>query len=172
MNPKIVNSNITQERLKSLVVYREDGELLWLSKPHANSKGRVGEPIGSLHKSSGYKRVQLDGERYTVHMLVWLYHYGEYPSTDIDHRDTNKINNRIDNLRLAEEKNTWNTPKNSNNKSGYKGVSWHPKSGKWAARVMKYYKTYNLGLFESPELASLAVEAKRVEIHEGFVNHG
>lgn len=172
MNPKIKNTGITQARLKSLAVYDENRGLLWKNLPHFNTNGRVGEPIGTFHKSSGYLRVQIDGERYGVHMLTWLYHFGEYPESDIDHEDTDKTNNLICNLRLAGDRNTWNTPKYRNNTSGFKGVTWHAKTGKWLARVTCRGVTYRLGSFETSESASRAVEAKRSELHGEFVNHG
>lgn len=172
INPKIQNSTLTQSRLKSLVVYDETNGLLWKELPHFNTKGIVGGPIGAYHRSSGYVRVQIDGKRYTVHMLVWLYHFGEYPKTDIDHIDTDKTNNLIGNLRLAEEKNTWNTAKPKHNTSGFKGVTWHEKSGKWLARVGCIGVTYRLGSFLTAEAANKAVEEKRTQLHGEFVNHG
>lgn len=38
-----------------------------------------------------------------------------------------------------------------NNTSGYTGVSWHSRKGKWSARISFKGKTYNLGYFDRLE---------------------
>lgn len=57
------------------------------------------------------------------------------------------------------------------NKSGYNGVSWSKKAGKWRARVKHKWKEYHLGVFTDKLDAAKAVEAKLLELgfHE---NHG
>ncbi|RYE92068.1 MAG: HNH endonuclease, partial [Oxalobacteraceae bacterium] len=35
------------------------------------------------------------------HRVAWAIHYGEWPEIEVDHRDGNKLNNAIDNLRPA-----------------------------------------------------------------------
>ena len=50
-------------------------------------------------------------------------------SGDIDHRDTNPLNNQRVNLRSAtRSQNSANTGKSKNNTSGYKGVHWDKKN--------------------------------------------
>lgn len=40
-----------------------------------------------------------------------------------------------------------------NNTSGYPGVTWHEKNGKWVARITFRGRTYHLGYFENKEEA-------------------
>lgn len=40
-----------------------------------------------------------------------------------------------------------------NNTSGYTGVIWHSRIGKWTARITFKGKTYNLGYFDDVEKA-------------------
>lgn len=73
-------------------------------------------------------------------------------SEHIDHIDGNGLNNQRDNLRLATpSQNAMNRPKQNNNTSGYKGVSWSKKSGKWIAKIKVNGKSIYLGSFDSIE---------------------
>ena len=40
-----------------------------------------------------------------------------------------------------------------NNTSGYPGVTWHDKNGKWVARITFRGKTYHLGYFTNKDEA-------------------
>lgn len=44
-------------------------------------------------------------------------------------------------------------PKKRNNKSGYKGVCWCPRRGKWRATIVKNGKRVHLGFFDDPAVA-------------------
>ncbi|EFC7229532.1 HNH endonuclease, partial [Escherichia coli] len=52
-----------------------------------------------------------------------------------------------------------------NNKSGYRGVSWDAKYGKWRARINASGKCINLGYHDTAELAAAAFEAARMKYH-------
>lgn len=92
-----------------------------------------------------------------AHRLAWLYMYGELPSTDIDHINNKKDDNRIANLRLVTRKqNMQNVLKHKHNTSGFKGVSWHRHSNKWRAYIFSDYKQIYLGVFETKEAAARA----------------
>lgn len=58
----------------------------------------------------GYCRLNITGNSYLVHQLVWVYFKGPVPrGYEIDHIDNNKLNNSIENLQLL-------TPKQNNDK--------------------------------------------------------
>jgi hypothetical protein len=67
-------------------------------------KKDIGEEVGTINHD-GYivLKVSYDGRRTQIagHVLAWTLFYGEYPEFDVDHRDTVRTNNRIDNLRNA-----------------------------------------------------------------------
>ncbi len=64
----------------------------------------------------------------------------------VDHKDNNPCNNRKANLRLAtSQQNSYNRGKNSNNTSGYKGVS--RVNSKWKASIMVSGKNISLGYY-------------------------
>lgn len=95
----------------------------------------------------GYLRVHMDGISYMAHQVAFAMHYGRFAKL-IDHKNEDKMDNRICNLREA----TWgenlsNRGPNRNNTSGYKGVSWSKSSNKWAAQLMYKRKHIHLGLF-------------------------
>ena len=79
----------------------------------------------------------------------------------IDHKDHDKLNNRLDNLRVVTaSQNSRNRTKKANCSSQFRGVSWHKQAGKWQARINGEY----LGLFEIEEDASKAYEARYMEL--------
>lgn len=69
----------------------------------------------------------------------------------VDHRDGNGLNNTRNNLRVATRKqNGANRRLGTNNQSGYKGVYWLRKRGKWVAQINVDSKSYYLGVFDDP----------------------
>lgn len=78
----------------------------------------------------------------------------------VDHIDRDGLNNRRSNLRLATtSQNMQNRPRQKNNSSGYKGVTFHKKRGEWRAKISVNGVTNNLGIFSSPEAAARAYDA-------------
>jgi hypothetical protein len=59
---------------------------------------------GYIH-TKGYKVIDIDchGRKRTfaLHHIMWWKHYGEWPTQELDHKDRNKGNPRIDNLVLS-----------------------------------------------------------------------
>lgn len=66
----------------------------------------------------------------------------------IDHINGNTLDNRIENLRLANKsQNTINSKISKHNTSGFKGVSWDKSTQKWVVRIKANNIQYNLGRF-------------------------
>jgi len=112
------------------------------------------------------------GEKYLVHRLMWLYHYGEWPKEQVDHIDHCGTSNRIENLREASSTiNQHNLGKNKKNTSGVTGVFPSYNQKKWLAFVNLQGKTKYLGTFPTLELAAAA--RQEANILYGFhPNHG
>lgn len=69
----------------------------------------------------------------------------------VDHKDGDSLNNSRDNLRVATHKqNAQNRKKHSNGQPKYKGISWHKRVGKYAARIWVDGKLKHLGYFTDP----------------------
>jgi hypothetical protein len=74
---------------------------------------------------------------------------------DVDHADGDSANNQRGNLRVCTHaQNMGNRRVNANNTSGFKGVSWKSRSGRWLARLAGK----DVGLFETKELAAAAYQ--------------
>jgi hypothetical protein len=143
---------MTQDELKQILFYcLVTGHFTWLV---GGKKRTIGKRIGCL-RPDGYRQINIGGESHLEHRLVWLYHYGYLPTKQIDHINGIKDDNRIANLREATNaENAQNLGKNKNNTSGYTGVTFDKRSGKWMAQIKKDGKNYNLGLFNTREEAS------------------
>lgn len=159
---------VTQELLHKLFEYR-DGELYW--KVSRGRLAKVGDKAGWISKK-GYLNTKINGKCYLNHRLIFLMHYGYLPEM-LDHKDTNTLNNRIENLREAtRSQNNRNVKLRKDNTSGIKGVSWFKKSKKWLAQVTINKKQVYLGLYEDLELAELVATEARNKYHGEFANHG
>ena len=93
------------------------------------SRGRAkkGKIAGSLC-ANGYLSVKVCGTDVYVHRILWEMATGSPPPDQIDHVNGNRSDNRISNLRTANNsENNSNREIQSNNSSGYKGVSFHKK---------------------------------------------
>src|SRR5690606_27109627 len=100
---------------------------------------------------------------------IFLIEHGYLPQF-IDHRDGDRLNNRIDNLRACtNQENSWNSKKPSNNTSGIVGVTWNKNANRWKAQCNDHNgkRTY-LGYFTNKHEAGEAVRKFCLEHHGEF----
>lgn len=150
---------LTQAKLLELFQYDEaSGALIWKI-----DKGRAiaGTTVTTLD-GKGYRQVGVDGKKYRVHRVIWMMKTGNWPSTQIDHRDRVKTNNAWGNLlpKTAVE-NKHNTGAHRDNTSGYVGVTWSAHRKKWVAQLAVNGKNLNLGGFSSALEAATAYQAAK-----------
>lgn len=120
----------------------------------------AGKPALMAINSAGYRSGSILSERCVAHRVAWALFYGAWPEMQIDHVNRIKTDNRIINLRdVSNSQNQRNVGTRKTNSSGVLGVSYHKKSGKWAARIGVSSKIKNLGLYETIEKAA---EARRI----------
>lgn len=94
---------------------------------------------------------------------------GEPEGMEVDHRDGNGLNCRRENLRAASvAQNAMNRGAQSNNTSGFKGVTWHKKRKRWQAQIHLNRKQVFLGYFDDPVAAHGAYCAACVQLHGEF----
>lgn len=130
----------------------ESGELIWLFSPNAN----VPEySLAGTLREDGYIGIFINGKYHFAHRIIWEMHNGPIPEGFvIDHIDGIRNNNRLYNLRVCTfQQNHFNRGKQSNNKSGFKGVSWHKQKEKWVAQIKIEGRNKFLGFFVDPEKA-------------------
>lgn len=157
-----MKSKLSQKYLQECFIYR-NGQLFWKVRPlsHFSSAHRCNNwnsrhaetRAGWFHKPTQRHHIAVNCFVYKEHVLIWVLRKGYWPSADLDHKDMNKLNNRIGNLREAtRSQNFANKEKQSNNTSGYKGVCWSKAANKWMVRVSREY----VGLFDSLDDAAAA----------------
>jgi hypothetical protein len=104
-----------------------------------------------------YYIVELQGKMYYIHRLIAL-KFIDNPDnlSDVDHIDGDKQNNKIENLRwVTHQQNNMNKRIQSNNTSGFIGVSFYKSRNKWVAQIT-VNKKIHLGYFATAELANEA----------------
>jgi hypothetical protein len=157
------------KRFNEAFEYR-NGELYWkiMTNP---SKKLIGKKAGC--KSSGaYGVVNLDGQAYSIHKVIFCMHNGFMPEI-VDHINGDKSDHRIENLRAAtHQSNNWNRVTQSNNKLGLKNISWHKQNQKYWVQLAKNGKKIVSVFVEDLELAELVAIEARNKYHGEFANHG
>lgn len=155
--------------LNELFVYDATTGVLTYRQQLKGSGKFAGDEAGYVCHTTGYRMIGLDYKRYLTHRIIWKMLKGEDAANGIDHIDGNKLNNRIENLREANQsQNGANAKLGKGNKSGVKGVFWWARVGKWQARIMLHRKTYDLGRYDRLEDAEAAVKAAREHFHGEF----
>ena len=104
-------------------------------------------------ESNGYPHTTIDGKHIRLHKLIM----GN--ANHIDHRSGDTLDNRRENLRMVtNQQNHWNMKKSKKNTSGYKGVSFDKRRGRYSSNIMKDGKNIFLGYFNSPIDAAIAYD--------------
>lgn len=151
---------ITQEEVRQLFTYREDGSLI------RNRTGKV--VVCSPSKHHRYLRIYIKGKAHFLHRIIFLLAHGYLPE-GIDHIDGDRFNNRIENLRAANQsQNCLNRSAHKNNKSGYKNIYWQKNMGKWGVKVTINRKVETVGYFDDIEMANLIASEYRAKYHGEF----
>ncbi len=146
---------ITQKELKTILSYdKATGNFRWLITP--NRRINIGVIAGSLN--DGRVIIIINKIKYKAHRLAWLFEYGYFPESGIDHIDRDPSNNAIKNLReVSQSCNLRNSGNSTRNSSGVKGVSWSPKEREWRVRILEAF-VGNFKAFDEAVLYRLAAE--------------
>lgn len=156
---------LTAEKVRALFTYvPETGALI------RNHYAWGGHPAGvtiGAPSTKGYLRAKVEGRSYFCHRLVWLHVYGEWPDREIDHKNRDKTDNRIENLRLAtRSQNQSNLGLTKQNTTGVKGVTWNKAAGKYQSAIKANGRNYYLGLFDELSYAAEAYTLAALQ-HQG-----
>lgn len=170
---------LTAEYARQVLDYNPGtGELRWKRRPESMFEGKkkggcvrwnnryAGRRAGSIHhgaKGALYRSLRINNKAHLEHRVIWLIFHGCWPKDKIDHLDGDGLNNRIDNLREATQReNMHNQRLRRTSKTGVCGVSWRKDLEKWTA----YLRTKHLGVFET--LLDAVAARKSAEQGEGF----
>lgn len=158
---------LTHKRLCEVLSYDEvSGHFFWMKV--LSNRVKPGACAGTLGKN-GYIYISIDGKRYLAHRLAVFYTSGEMPPKMVDHLNGFTTDNRLCNLRHADDRlNAENRHgPQSNNKLGLLGVSMKRK--KFKAQIQTNGKNRCIGTFDTAEEAYAAYLSQRRAIHEGNV---
>jgi hypothetical protein len=96
------------------VIYYKDGQIHWRS----NNK------VAGTKTKDGYIKVQINNVPYTAHRLAWCLVNKSIPvDKQIDHINRDKSDNRIDNLRLVDNRANALNKKCKGSNTGVRGVT-------------------------------------------------
>jgi len=161
-------SILTQERANELFNYNPDTGIVTRKIPTRAYK--AGDAVGS--DCHGYLLVTVAGTKYRLHRVIWLMVQGEFPPEQIDHIDGNRANNCLSNLRaVSAQENSRNRARESRNKSGVTGVSWHSTQECWYSHIYANGKSVYLGSFDDKDEA-IAARKQAEKIYGYHPNHG
>lgn len=123
----------------------ENGKIFWKKQPRGPNKV-LGKETG-VSGSNGYLHSRLFGKSHLVHRIIFSLHHGYLPDF-IDHKDRNKRNNKIENLRkCTTSENIRNRGILKNNKSGITGVRFNKRSKKYRVQIGNNGKQIDLGSY-------------------------
>lgn len=147
--------------------YYKEGELYWKIK--VANRIKQGDLVGNFSKID-YKRVKLLGKTYLVHRVIYEMMMGSIPEGyQVDHINGDKLDNRIENLRLATpEQNSKNTKGRTTSKTGVKGVFFHKASKKYRSDITINKGKVCLGYFDTIKEAAAAYATAAKLYHEEF----
>lgn len=110
----------------------------------------------------GYAVNGINGKRTYMHRVIASASTGDV----VDHINRNRLDNRKENIRITNKTNNA-INKVYKNKYGYRGVT-RDRSGKYTASISYKNIKYNLGAYDTPELAARAYNQKAKILHREF----
>jgi hypothetical protein len=115
----------------------------------------------------GYAAVRVGGKSALVHRLILRHLYTKaQPYTD--HKDHNRLNNLIENLRPCDKQQNSRNRKYSDSASVYKGVHRHSSHHSWTARIQTDVERIYIGIFQTEEEAARAYDLAAVKYFGEF----
>lgn len=157
------------ETLNELLIYDPaTGDLRWKSIPKNFRRAKIGDLVGTIG-AKGYRVVGIDRVYYLAHRIIWKMMTGDDPIDQVDHEDTNRLNNRWRNLReTSNGPNIQNSRLRKDNRSGVKGVCWDSYHSAWVAAIGVDGKQQRIGRYKNFDQACEARRIASEKMHGDF----
>lgn len=155
------SAELTQAALQEVLLYfPRTGKFCW----REGVRRRIAGEVAGYSDSLGYITIRVYGKLYLAHRLAWLYSYGLWPKSEIDHANRRPWDNRIANLREATRaQNCYNTRYYDG-----KGASFCKGRGKWRAYIRVNGRQKHLGHFRTRAEAVEAYRSAAIIYHGEF----
>lgn len=161
------------ELFKRYVLYDPaTGEMTYLFLPF--KKALIGSRLPKSSNPSSYKRIGLDGKIYYRHLIAFCLgnNCTIEDGYEVDHKDTDKSNDKLENLRLATRSQNMMNKKTYVNNALRQKCIYRTSTGKYRVACSKGRERYNLGTHVTLEAAVKIRDEKMKEIHGEFYNGG
>ncbi len=125
--------------------------------------------VTSRGKSYARTHINLEGVNVSIGMHRLVMDGAVNCQNETDHIDGNGLDNRKAKLRSCTHlENAGNRKRQSNNTSGYKGVSWCKGMGKWKTQIQYNYKSMHIGYFNCLVKAAVAYDGAAMKYFGEF----
>lgn len=122
---------------------------------------------------SGYAYMKYKGETIFIHRLLLGLPIRYDSNTQLigEHKDNNRLNNKLSNLRIkTKPENPKNCTKYKNTKNTYKGTSYHKHINKWGAYIQSNKKSFYCGVYKTEVDAAIAYNTASYFLHGDMAN--
>lgn len=137
--------------VKDNYIYEEDTGKVYKFRKWYNDYKETGLAISS----NGHRTIKIKHKVYQLHNIIWFLYYNIWPIKMIDHKDRDRLNNKISNFRYATSSESARN-KDRREKNKYHGVTFD--QGYFRYHFIIESKRYSKRGFKTDILAAIARE--------------
>lgn len=140
------------------------GIFTWAVSAPGITAGKLAGSV-SVH---GYRVIRIGRKSVRACRLAWFLSHGEWPVGEIDHINANRLDDRLENLRVVDRAgNSQNQHRahSDNKSSGLLGVTWNKQHKRWQAKIQVRKVMHHVGMFDCPHEAHAAYLEKKRDLH-------
>lgn len=133
-------------------------------------RGRAirGAVVGFV-QPNGYLATSIGNQSYYIHRIIWKMATGSDPQNTVDHKNGDRADSRLENLREATfGQNMVNSKPSVKAPLGIKGIHLFKQTNRWSSGISVNGKKMHLGYFATPEEAADAYKAASLKFHGEF----